>query len=90
MYQVIFTERALKQLKKIDKTSAKQIKSWVTKNLVNCQNPKLYGKALKGNLSGVWRYRVGDYRLFANIYKNIILIEIFIVGHRKNIYKKQK
>ena len=60
----------------------------VIKNLVNTPDPRLHGKALKGNLKGIWRYRVGDYRLFASIEEDIITIRIFEIGHRRDIYKK--
>ena len=54
MYKVEFSESAVKQLKKLDKQTAR-----VIKNLVNTSNPRLHGKALKNNLKGIWRYRVG-------------------------------
>ncbi len=88
MYKVEFTESAVKQLKKLDKQTARVIKNWVIKNLVNATDPRLHGKALKGNLNGIWRYRVGDYRLLATIKKDIITIYIFEIGHRREIYKK--
>ncbi len=88
MYKVEFTESAVKQLKKLDKQTTRVIKNWVIKNLVNTTDPRLHGKALKGNLNGIWRYRVGDYRLLATIKKDIITIYIFEIGHRREIYKK--
>jgi len=47
----------------------------------------MHGKPLKGNLKGVWRYRVGDYRLFADIQDDKLVIFLFEVAHRKEIYK---
>ncbi len=88
MYKVEFTESAIKQLKKIDKQTVRVIKNWVIKNLVDTIDPRLYGKALTGNLKGIWRYRVGDYRLFATIKEDIITISIFEIGHRREVYKK--
>lgn len=87
MYQVRFTDSAVKQLKKLDKQTARVIKNWIVKNLVGCEDPFTHGKALKGNLKGVWRYRVGDYRLFARIEDDILTIFIFEVGHRREVYK---
>lgn len=40
------------------------IYSWISKNLDNCENPRIFGKALIGNSKGKWKYRIGDYRLF--------------------------
>ena len=86
-YSVRFSESALKELKKLDRQSARVIKNWVVKNLVDCTDPRSCGKALAGNLKGIWRYRVGDYRLFADIQDGIVTIFIFEVAHRREIYK---
>ena len=87
MYEVIFTDSALKELQKLDKPVVRVIKNWVVKNLVDCVDPRMHGKPLKGNLKGIWRYRVGDYRLFADIQDDKLVIFLFEVAHRKEIYK---
>lgn len=87
-YKVQFTNRAIKDLKKLDKHTAALILGWIRKNLENCENPRLHGKGLTSNRSGQWRYRVGDYRLLANIEDNTITILILNVGHRRDIYDK--
>ena len=87
MYKVMFSEGALKELKKMDKQTVRVIKNWVVKNLVDTVDPRLHGKALTGNLKGVWRYRVGDYRLFAEIQDDVLVIFIFEVAHRSEAYK---
>lgn len=86
MYTVKYEKQALKQLKKIDRFQAKIITEWVKKNLNNCQNPRIHGKGLVENHSGEWRYRVGDYRLLANIEEDKVIIEIIKIGHRREIY----
>ena len=60
----------------------------VGKNINHTANPRQHGKGLTANHSGEWRYRVGNYRILANIYDDEIVIEVFAVGHRKDIYKK--
>ena len=85
-YKVEFTQRALKDLKKLDRPTAALILGWIRKNLENCENPRLHGKGLTANKSGQWRYRVGDYRLLAEISDNTITILILNVGHRREIY----
>jgi len=86
-YRVVYEKRALKSLAKIDKGQQKLILSWIEKNLVNTDDPKKSGKALNGNLKSYWRYRVGDYRIIADIDKNEIKLIIFSIGHRKDVYK---
>lgn len=87
IYKVEFTEKARKFLKKIDKQTAKLITAWIRKNLENCENPRLLGKGLTSNRSGQWRYRIGDYRLLAEIQENKIVILILEIGHRSDIYE---
>lgn len=86
MYRVVFTEEAKKQIKKLDKHTAKLIMAWIRKNLENCENPRAHGKSLTANRAGQWRYRVGDYRLIAEIEDKQIIVLIINVGHRRDIY----
>jgi len=88
MYRVEYTERALKQLKKLDRNTALLIIAWIRKNLEGCSNPRIHGKALQANHRGKWRYRVGDYRLVADISDEKIVILILNIGHRSDIYDK--
>ena len=86
IYKVEFTERAKKDLKKLDKYTVSLILGWVRKNLEGCENPRLHGKGLIANRSGQWRYRIGDYRLLAEINDNKITILVLTVGHRRDVY----
>lgn len=85
-YTVKFSEGALKDLKKLDKHTALLITAWVRKNLEGCEDPRAHGKGLTANRSGQWRYRIGDYRLIADISEETITILVLAVGHRKDIY----
>lgn len=87
MYQVRFTKNALKQLTKLDKAVSSLILGWIRKNLEGCDNPRTHGKALVENKSGQWRYRVGDYRIVAEINDDEILILVVNIGHRSDVYK---
>lgn len=87
MYKVEYSKQAVKALKKIDQNIARVIISWIDKNLENCDNPRQYGKALKGNLSQFWRYRVGDYRILSIIEDDKLIIVIVTIGHRKEVYR---
>ena len=85
-YHVEFTKEARKELKKLDKHTAAMITGWVRKNLEGCEDPRRHGKGLTANRSGQWRYRVGNYRLLADIQDNKVVILILQVGHRSEIY----
>jgi mRNA interferase RelE/StbE len=85
-YDVVFEDKALKSLKKIDKHQAQIIFNWIKKNLDNCSNPRQHGKALKGDLGEYWRYRVGTYRIITQIDDDQIKIIIIDIAHRRNVY----
>ncbi len=86
VYQVLFSENSKKDLKKLDKFQAKLIKKWIMQNLLNQSDPRKQGKALKGKLKGLWRYRVGDYRIIVDIKDGELVILIIEIAHRKDIY----
>lgn len=86
-YKVEFTARARKQLKKMDRFDARIIATWIKDNLEGCTNPRAFGKGLTANRSGEWRYRVGAYRILALINDGTITIEVFSIGHRREIYR---
>ena len=85
-YKVEFAEKALKQLKKMDRHTAALILGWIRKNLEGCENPRQHGKGLTADKSGQWRYRVGDYRLLAEIEDDRIVILILSVCQRIYVY----
>lgn len=85
-YSVETTVRFDKEFKKLDKYTQRMIKAWIDKHLVDCQDPRAFGKGLTSNRSGQWRYRIGDYRLICNIQDDKLVILALSVGHRSVIY----
>lgn len=53
------------------------------------EDPRSRGKALTGNLAGVWRYRVGDYRILCDINDGRLVILVVDVAHRREVYKRR-
>ncbi len=86
MYTFKYSERAIKQLKKLDKGTQKLILTWLGKNLENCNNPRIKGKGLTANRSGEWRYRVGNYRIICDIRDEELIILALSIARRRNIY----
>lgn len=85
-YRVVFSAQAKKALKKLNRHVYATIVTWIRRNLEGCDNPRLHGKGLTANRSGQWRYRIGDYRLIADIQDDIVVILIVTVGHRRDVY----
>ena len=84
-YHVDYTKQADKILRKMDWQIREKIYEWINKFLEG--NPRLYGKALHGNLAGNWSYRVGNYRIIADIQDDKIIILVTDIGHRIEIYR---
>ena len=86
-YSVEYTEEAVKQLKKFDHPITILIYGWIERHLSECENPRIHGKPLAGDKKGYWRYRVGDYRIIAEIQDNALKIIIISAGHRRDVYR---
>lgn len=71
----------------MDKIQANLILTWIDKHLEGIENPRMMGKGLIGNKSGQWRYRIGDYRIVADINEDTIMIFILTISYRKTVYK---
>jgi len=78
--------KAAKTLTQIDKPIRNRIIDYL-KQLEAVDNPRIQGKALTGKYSGLWRYRVGDYRLICQIKDKEIIILVLDIDHRKDIYR---
>ena len=83
MYQVIFDTKALEYLEKLDRKQAERI--W-KKIMLAKTDPHHFFEQLAGRDD--YKLRVGDYRVIADIDDSMKRIEITLIGHRKNIYKK--
>lgn len=86
-YELRTDKRFDKAFKKLDRPIQMMLKDWIEKNLIDCDDPRRTGKALTGNLSDIWRYRIGNYRLLCKIDDGALIIFALNVGHRKDIHK---
>jgi mRNA interferase RelE/StbE len=84
-YRINFEENAAKVFDNLDKTTQKEIAKFLNRSEL-IENPRCFGKALRHNLYGLWRYRVSKYRIIANIQDDIFLILIIDLGKRDEIY----
>lgn len=75
---------AQKELQKLDKIVQKRITRYLYERIA--PNPRIHGIAMSGDKSGMWRYRVGDYRIVVEQYDNILKVMVIRIGHRKDVY----
>jgi mRNA interferase RelE/StbE len=86
-YDVVYTEDARRILKKMDAAMSGAIVSWIEKNLAGTDDPRRSGKAPIGEFAGLWRYRVGDFRIFAKIEDKRLIILILDIRNRRNAHR---
>ena len=85
-WRVEFLATAKRELKKLDKRWQLAILDYLEDEIAGLDNPRSRGKALVGDKQGLWRYRVGDYRIVCEIRDAELLIAAITLGHRKNVY----
>jgi mRNA interferase RelE/StbE len=86
-WTIEYTETSRKQLKKLDKQIAKRILDYMDARVSGSKNPRSSGKVLVGSLGGLWRYRVGDYRIICDIQDNALRVLVVKIGNRGDVYR---
>lgn len=81
-----FDDRALKELRKLGKNAQCEIIAYLDERIAGEADPRRFGKGLKADLAGLWRYRVGDYRVLCQIRDGELLVLVVAVGHRRDVY----
>jgi mRNA interferase RelE/StbE len=78
--------KQLERLAKRDRPAARRITKALDE-LRNVADPRSRGKALSGPLSGLWRYRVGDWRIVADVQNQRCVILALDIEHRSRAYR---
>ena len=86
-YRLVYSRDFQKIFKKLDPSVQKLVASYIKHNLENTDDPRIHGKALVGDKKGLWRYRIGNYRLIVEIQDDVLIVLILTFGHRKEAYK---
>lgn len=85
-WTIEFAQSAARQLKKLDPQIARRLTAFLRDRVATATDPRSLGQALKGDeLGQFWKYRVGDYRLIAEIRDREIRILVVRIGHRREI-----
>jgi len=86
-WRIELTDTAVKQLSKLGKVEAKRISAFLRERIATADNPRSHGKALAGELGGLWRYRVGDFRIICKIQDAVVTVLVVKIGARREIYR---
>ncbi len=85
-WKIEFEKNAKKEIKKIDRQAQRVILRFLREKIATNENPRRFGGPLTRNLIGLWKYRVGDYRLICDIQEKKVVVLVLRVGHRRKIY----
>jgi len=89
VWRIEFDPAAAKELVKLDKQVARRITSFLGERVAPLDDPRSIGEALRGDeLGRYWKYRVGDYRIVAEILDGRLVIVVIRIGHRGEVYRR--
>ncbi len=80
-------EGALRQLRKLGPSAAKEILHDLDTRIKGAANPRGAGKALRSTLKGLWRYRVRDWRILCRLEDGVCIVIVVKVDHRSTVYE---
>ena len=86
-WSVEWDDAARRELRKLDRTTQQRILRFFRERIMVDEEPRRFGKALQHQLQGLWRYRIGDYRVVCRIQDEYITVLVLAVGHRRHIYR---
>lgn len=86
MWKIEYSEKAARELLKIDRQAAKRIKKYLDERIATDEDPRRFGEGLTENLAGLWKYRIGNFRVIADIQEHKIVVLVVRVGHRSKVY----
>ena len=87
-WAVEFDDRARRELRKLDAKTQHAILRYLRERIAGTKDPRRFGKPLRRNLAGLWRYRVEDYRLICRIEDERVVFLVLQVGHRREVYEE--
>ena len=77
---------AVHDLKKLDHSVQREIVDYMDERIAKSDDPRRFGKALRGGKFGLWRYRVRDYRIVCELHNQRLVVLVVAVGHRSRVY----
>ena len=86
-WRVEFLPRAERRLNKLAERDRTRILRFLSERIAVAENPRDLGEALKGPPQGLWRYRVGDFRIIVQIEDKLVTVLVLDLGNRREIYR---
>jgi mRNA interferase RelE/StbE len=87
VWRVEFHPAAVRDLRKLGADAETRVLRYLRERIVGSNDPRRFGHALTGDYKGLWRYRVGDYRIVAAIEDDRFVVLVVTIGHRREVYR---
>ena len=89
VWVIEFEKEAEKELAKLDRQVAQRILKFLRQRVAVLDDPRSIGQALVGSVLGdYWKYRVGDYRIIADIQDAKLIVQVIRLGNRREVYRQ--
>jgi len=85
-WRVEFDRNAARDLRKLGAPAQQRILRYLRDRIATADDPRRFGHALTQDLKGLWRYRVGDYRIVASIEDDRFIVLVVTIGHQREVY----
>lgn len=87
VWRIEFAESAQKELKALDHQVQRNIQKYLRERIATDQDPRRFGDPLRHDLTGLWKYRVGNYRVVCEIRDQVLTVLVVRIGHRRQVYR---
>lgn len=88
-WRVDLSDSAARQLRKLDPQIAKRLLTFLRDRVAGLEDPRSMGEALRGKDFGdFWKYRVGDWRIIADLDDGVMLVTVIRLGNRREVYRR--
>lgn len=87
-WRIEFDQVALDSLRRMDREIQRRVLLFLREDVGLADNPRQWGKPLRGSMRGLWRYRIGDYRILCQLVDADCVVLVVDVGHRSHIYDR--
>lgn len=85
-WTIEYDPRAIDDLNRLSREIRREIVRYLDTRVAAAGNPRVFGKALRHDLGGLWRYRVRDYRIVCQLRDETLVVLVVAAKHRRDVY----
>ncbi|MGA0588073.1 type II toxin-antitoxin system RelE family toxin [Dyella sp. KRB-257] len=87
-WRIEFSALGQKNIRQLNPQHRERVLKFLSERVAVLQDPRSLGEALKGSKLGhFWKYRVGDYRVIADIQDGVLCVLVVRISNRRDVYR---